>query len=159
MKGFIVTSLVWCTKNSNTNHRQCVSGPLSAMQLKLSKRYINTSLQFVFIFMKLADLDLNIFQHKINIMCVICFTHPDLQCTPSWSWFKTGWPFSNRTSVDTYLLYCLQFLTESLPVNLIGMNCDLMKQYICFVADRLLVALDQPKVFAYTTVHTNFISW
>ena len=43
-------------------------------------------------------------------------------------------------------LFSLQFLTESLPVNLIGMNCDLMKQYICFVADRLLEALDQPKV-------------
>ena len=40
----------------------------------------------------------------------------------------------------------MQFLTEALPVNLIGMNCLLMKQYIEFVADRLLVALDQPKV-------------
>ncbi len=27
------------------------------------------------------------------------------------------------------------------------MNGDLMKQYIEFVADRLLVALDQPKVY------------
>ena len=34
-----------------------------------------------------------------------------------------------------------EFLTESLPVALIGMNSDLMKQYIEFVADRLLVAL------------------
>ena len=39
-----------------------------------------------------------------------------------------------------------QFLTEALPVNLIGMNCGLMKQYIAFVADRLLVALQQEKV-------------
>lgn len=31
-----------------------------------------------------------------------------------------------------------EFLTEALPVSLIGMNCDLMKQYIEFVADRLL---------------------
>ena len=31
-------------------------------------------------------------------------------------------------------------------MNLIGMNCDLMRQYIEFVADRLLVALQQPKV-------------
>ncbi|TPX32071.1 ribonucleoside-diphosphate reductase [Synchytrium microbalum] len=34
-----------------------------------------------------------------------------------------------------------EFLTESLPVALIGMNSALMKQYIEFVADRLLVAL------------------
>ena len=39
-----------------------------------------------------------------------------------------------------------QFLTRALPVNLIGMNCDLMKRYIEFVADRLLVALEQTKV-------------
>lgn len=31
-----------------------------------------------------------------------------------------------------------EFLTESLPVQLIGINCDLMSQYIEFVADRLL---------------------
>ena len=38
------------------------------------------------------------------------------------------------------------FLTEALPVDLIGMNCKLMKQYIEFVADRLLVDLDCEKV-------------
>ena len=31
-----------------------------------------------------------------------------------------------------------EFVTESLPVRLIGMNGDLMCQYIEFVADRLL---------------------
>ena len=31
-----------------------------------------------------------------------------------------------------------EFLTDALPVSLIGMNCDLMTQYIQFVADRLL---------------------
>jgi len=31
-----------------------------------------------------------------------------------------------------------EFLTDALPVNLIGMNCQLMCQYIEFVADRLL---------------------
>jgi ribonucleotide reductase beta subunit family protein with ferritin-like domain len=34
-----------------------------------------------------------------------------------------------------------EFVTESLPVDLIGMNSHLMCQYIEFVADRLLVAL------------------
>ncbi|KAJ1656390.1 Ribonucleotide-diphosphate reductase (RNR), small subunit [Dispira simplex] len=34
-----------------------------------------------------------------------------------------------------------EFLSDALPVSLIGMNATLMKQYIEFVADRLLVAL------------------
>src|SRR5690606_3206853 len=40
-----------------------------------------------------------------------------------------------------------EFVTDALPVNLIGMNADLMCQYIEFVADRLLVELNCPKVF------------
>ncbi|KAK9710053.1 Ribonucleotide-diphosphate reductase (RNR), small subunit [Basidiobolus ranarum] len=40
-----------------------------------------------------------------------------------------------------------EFLTDALPVALIGMNAKLMGQYIEFVADRLLVALDCPKVY------------
>lgn len=38
-----------------------------------------------------------------------------------------------------------EFITESLPVNLIGMNDRLMSQYIEFVADRLLHALGHTK--------------
>ena len=40
-----------------------------------------------------------------------------------------------------------EFLTEALPCALLGMNADLMKQYIEFVADRLLVALGNEKVY------------
>lgn len=40
-----------------------------------------------------------------------------------------------------------EFLTEALPVKLIGMNCELMKQYIEFVADRLLLELGFDKMF------------
>ncbi|ORY05845.1 reductase M2 polypeptide variant 3d [Basidiobolus meristosporus CBS 931.73] len=40
-----------------------------------------------------------------------------------------------------------EFLTDALPVALIGMNAKLMGQYIEFVADRLLVALGCPKVY------------
>merc|ERR1711962_1457628 len=43
-----------------------------------------------------------------------------------------------------------EFLTNALPVNLIGMNCDLMVQYIKFVADRLLVELECEKVYKTT---------
>ncbi|NJC26639.1 ribonucleotide-diphosphate reductase subunit beta [Neolewinella antarctica] len=38
-----------------------------------------------------------------------------------------------------------EFVSDSLPVNLIGMNSDMMCQYIEFVADRLLVELGQEK--------------
>lgn len=40
-----------------------------------------------------------------------------------------------------------EFILESLPVKLIGMNSDLMSQYIEFVADRLLAELGCEKVF------------
>lgn len=40
-----------------------------------------------------------------------------------------------------------EFLTEALPVALIGMNCDLMRQYIEFVADRLLLELGCEKYY------------
>ncbi|AXB55535.1 MULTISPECIES: ribonucleotide-diphosphate reductase subunit beta [Flavobacterium] len=40
-----------------------------------------------------------------------------------------------------------QFVTESLPVSLIGMNAGLMTQYLEFVADRLLVELGCERVY------------
>ncbi|KAK4146404.1 ribonucleotide reductase [Dichotomopilus funicola] len=43
-----------------------------------------------------------------------------------------------------------EFLTEALPCALLGMNSNLMKQYIEFVADRLLVALGNEKVYRAT---------
>lgn len=42
-----------------------------------------------------------------------------------------------------------EFLTDALPVDLIGMNCSLMKQYIEFVADRLLADLGLAKVIPF----------
>ena len=43
-----------------------------------------------------------------------------------------------------------EFVTDALPVRLIGMNADLMRQYIEFVADRLLVALGCEKAYNAT---------
>ncbi|MCH2232783.1 MAG: ribonucleoside-diphosphate reductase small subunit [Crocinitomicaceae bacterium] len=43
-----------------------------------------------------------------------------------------------------------EFISEAIPVRLIGMNSDLMKQYIEFVADRLLAELDCPRVYNTT---------
>ena len=40
-----------------------------------------------------------------------------------------------------------EFITESLPCNLIGMNMELMKQYIEYVSDRLLLMLGLDKVY------------
>ena len=40
-----------------------------------------------------------------------------------------------------------EFITEALPVSLIGMNAKLMSHYIEFVADRLLVQLGYPKIW------------
>ena len=40
-----------------------------------------------------------------------------------------------------------EFVTDALPVQLIGMNAELMRQYIEFVADRLLVELGCSKVY------------
>ncbi|GMR33520.1 hypothetical protein PMAYCL1PPCAC_03715, partial [Pristionchus mayeri] len=40
-----------------------------------------------------------------------------------------------------------EYLTESLPVDLIGMNCRLMSEYIEYVADHLLGELELPKAF------------
>jgi ribonucleoside-diphosphate reductase beta chain len=40
-----------------------------------------------------------------------------------------------------------EFITESLPVSLIGMNCNLMSQYIEMVADRWLVLLGYNKIY------------
>jgi len=39
------------------------------------------------------------------------------------------------------------FITEALPVRLIGMNADMMKQYLEFVTDRLLVSLGYEKEY------------
>jgi ribonucleoside-diphosphate reductase beta chain len=43
-----------------------------------------------------------------------------------------------------------EFVTDSLPVKLIGMNAELMCQYIEFVADRLLSELNCPKLYNAT---------
>jgi len=43
-----------------------------------------------------------------------------------------------------------EFVCDALPVSLIGMNAGMMAQYIEFCADRLLVALNAPKLYNAT---------
>ncbi len=44
----------------------------------------------------------------------------------------------------------IEFICEALPCKLIGMNADLMTQYIKFVADRLAVQLGYKKIYNVT---------
>ena len=43
-----------------------------------------------------------------------------------------------------------EFITESLPCSLIGMNQNLMKQYIEYISDRLLLSLGHEKIYNAT---------
>merc|ERR1712173_405200 len=52
-----------------------------------------------------------------------------------------------QSIINDAVLIEIDFLTNALPVDLIGMNKKLMAQYIKFVADRLLVSLDCPKIY------------
>lgn len=49
-----------------------------------------------------------------------------------------------------------EFVSDALPVHLIGMNAKMMCQYIEFVADRLLAALDCDKIY-YATNPFDFM--
>lgn len=49
-----------------------------------------------------------------------------------------------------------QFITKSLPCSLIGMNAQLMSEYIEYVADRLSIQLGYPKVY-YTKNPFDFM--
>ena len=44
----------------------------------------------------------------------------------------------------------IEFVTSALPVSLIGMNAELMQEYIRFVADRLMVSLGASKLYNAT---------
>ena len=49
--------------------------------------------------------------------------------------------------IDSALEIEKEFITEALPVSLIGMNSDLMKQYLEYVSDRLLMDLGVGKIY------------
>lgn len=61
---------------------------------------------------------------------------------------------SNRLDVKTVIAMIeeavdieMRFITESIPCAMIGMNADLMKTYIKFIADRLFLMLGYPKYY------------
>lgn len=57
------------------------------------------------------------------------------------------------TTQEIYSIICdaveceKEFVTDALPVSLIGMNAEMMQTYIEFCADRLLIALGYPKAY------------
>ena len=57
----------------------------------------------------------------------------------------------SNEEVSTIIKECVEverhFVTEALPVDLIGMNCRSMSLYLEFVADSLSVALGLPKIY------------
>jgi len=74
--------------------------------------------------------------------------HCDFACLLYSQHLKTKLPVATVTKIITEAVAIeKEFVTDALPVKLIGMNADLMSQYIEFVADRLLVELSCPKVY------------
>jgi ribonucleotide reductase beta subunit family protein with ferritin-like domain len=70
-------------------------------------------------------------------------------CTPS-TWLTN---YLNKTVIDIIkdaVEIEKEFVTDALPVNLIGMNAEQMRQYIEFVADRLLNELIGKKIYGAT---------
>jgi ribonucleoside-diphosphate reductase subunit M2 len=76
--------------------------------------------------------------------------HTDFACLLFGHLRKRPHPDTVREIVTEAVAIEQEFLTNALPVGLIGMNATLMCQYIEFVADRLLVSLGNAKVYNKT---------
>jgi len=76
--------------------------------------------------------------------------HTDFACLLFSHMKRRPHPDVVRTIITEAVKIEQEFLTDALPVDLIGMNADLMRQYIEFVADRLLLALGNPKNYHST---------
>ena len=76
--------------------------------------------------------------------------HTDFACLLFSHLRKRPHPDTVRRIITEAVVIEQEFLTDALPVSLIGMNAALMRQYIEFVADRLLVALGNEKIYNVT---------
>lgn len=56
-------------------------------------------------------------------------------------------PSTVHTMIEEAVEIEKKFITESIPCNMIGMNAELMKDYIMYIADRLLVMLGYDKKY------------
>lgn len=74
--------------------------------------------------------------------------HCDFACLLYTQYIKNQLPKEQVTKIITDAVAIeKEFVSDAIPVKLIGMNADLMCQYIEFVADRLLVALGCQKFY------------
>ena len=73
--------------------------------------------------------------------------HTDFACLLHSHLRKRASPEIIKTIITDAVTIEKEFLTEALPCALLGMNATLMQQYIEFVADRLLVALGNEKIY------------
>ncbi|KII95245.1 hypothetical protein PLICRDRAFT_98618 [Plicaturopsis crispa FD-325 SS-3] len=73
--------------------------------------------------------------------------HTDFACLLFAHLKRRPHPDTVRRIITDAVVIEQDFLTDALPVNLIGMNVQSMCQYIEFVADRLLVSLGNDKVY------------
>ena len=73
--------------------------------------------------------------------------HCDFACLVHSKLTSKATPATIRRIIQDAVEIEQEFITEALPVRLIGMNADLMKTYVAFCADRLLIALDQPRLY------------
>lgn len=72
--------------------------------------------------------------------------HCDFACLLYNNYIENKLPKEKITTIITDAVEIeKEFVTNALPVSLIGMNATLMQQYIEFVADRLLLALGNEK--------------
>lgn len=77
--------------------------------------------------------------------------HCDFACLLYTRYLKNKLPEQRVYDIITEAVKIEQeFVTDSLPVDLIGMNAKLMSEYIEFVADRLLLSLGLNKVYNAT---------
>ncbi len=77
--------------------------------------------------------------------------HCDFACLLYNNHIKHKLPKETVTAIiEDAVIIEKEFVTDALPVKLIGMNADLMCQYIEFVADRLLMELGCSKVYNST---------
>lgn len=73
--------------------------------------------------------------------------HCDFACL-LYSMLENKLPQSTINNIVTEAVeYEKEFIIDALPVGLIGMNADLMSQYIEFCADRLVYALGYEKIY------------
>ena len=94
---------------------------------------------------------------KRGLMPGLCFSnelisrdeglHCDFACM-IYNMMQTKLPVERVHEIIGTAVACeLEFVTDALPVSLIGMNAVEMGKYIKFCADRLLVALQCPKLY------------